>query len=104
MVAEYARFNREARSLLASDEQPSLRGWLQERGISQLFICGITTNHCCETTARMGGNLGYDVEFVLDATHTLSDTLSLHDALPTAVNLDGEFAKVVTTAGVLEDA
>ena len=36
----------------------------------ELVLCGITTNHCCETTARMGGNLGYDVRFVLDATHT----------------------------------
>ena len=36
--------------------------WLQERGIAALVLCGITTNHCCETTARMGGNLGYDVD------------------------------------------
>ena len=33
------------------------------RGAAELVICGITTNHCCETTARMGGNLGYDVTF-----------------------------------------
>ena len=38
MVAEYARFNREARTLLASDAQPSLRGWLQERGFSEYFV------------------------------------------------------------------
>ena len=38
MVAEYARFNREARTLLASDAQPSLRGWLQERGFSKYFV------------------------------------------------------------------
>ncbi len=30
---------------------------------------GIQTNHCAETTARMGGNLGHDVRFVLGATH-----------------------------------
>ena len=38
MVAEYARFNREARALLASDADPSLRGWLQERGYSNYFV------------------------------------------------------------------
>jgi uncharacterized protein len=38
MVAEYARFNREARALLASDADPSLRGWLQERGFSDYFV------------------------------------------------------------------
>ena len=38
MVAEYARFNHEARTLLASDAQPSLRGWLYERGFSGYFV------------------------------------------------------------------
>lgn len=37
MVAENARFNHEARTLLASDVQPSPRGWLYERGFSGYF-------------------------------------------------------------------
>jgi predicted NAD/FAD-binding protein len=37
MVAEYARFNREARALLASDADPSLRAWLRDRGFSERF-------------------------------------------------------------------
>jgi nicotinamidase-related amidase len=53
---------------------PDLHAWLGERGISRLAICGITTNHCCETTARMAGNLGYDTHFVLDATHAFERT------------------------------
>jgi len=84
--------------------EPDLHAWLQEHGISQLVLCGITTNHCCETTARMGGNLGYDVRFVLDATHSFdrpdpfggvvtADEL----ARVTATNLHGEFATVVDT-------
>jgi nicotinamidase-related amidase len=51
--------------------ESDLHGWLQQRKIPGLVICGITTNHCCETTARMAGNLGYETWFVLDATHTL---------------------------------
>jgi nicotinamidase-related amidase len=27
--------------------------WLQRSQVSGLVIAGITTNHCCETTARM---------------------------------------------------
>ena len=86
--------------------EPDLDVWLRERGIDRIAVCGIQTNHCCETTARMGGNLGYDVSFVLDATHTFdhggfdADTL----ARVTAANLDGEFATVVTTAAILAPA
>ena len=86
--------------------EPDLDGWLRERGIERIAVCGIQTNMCCETTARHGGNLSYDVRFVLDATHTFdhggfdADTL----ARVTAANLDGEFATVVTTAAILERA
>jgi hypothetical protein len=31
-------------------------------------------HHCCEMTARVGGNLGYDVFFGLDATHLFDRT------------------------------
>jgi nicotinamidase-related amidase len=52
--------------------EPSLQAWLDGKGIRAIYVCGITTNHCCETTARVGGNLGYDVRFVLDATPTFA--------------------------------
>jgi nicotinamidase-related amidase len=86
--------------------EPDLHAWLQEQGIQSLVLCGITTNHCCETTARMAGNLGYDVRFVLDATHTFArgDLTADQLAHTTAVNLDGEFATVVTTGDVLAAA
>jgi nicotinamidase-related amidase len=87
---------------------PDLDAWLRGRGLKGIVVCGITTNHCCETTARVGGNLGYDVLFALDATHTFdrpspqgdevdADTL----AHVTATNLHGEFATVVSTADLL---
>ena len=34
---------------------PDLHAWLQEQGIRELVICGIQTNMCVETTARMRG-------------------------------------------------
>ncbi len=90
--------------------EPSLQAWLDGEGIRAIYVCGITTNHCCETTARVGGNLGYDVRFVLDATHTCdrpdpfggvvaADEL----ARVTATNLHGEFAPVVDTATALSE-
>lgn len=88
---------------------PDLHAWLQENGIEELVVCGITTNHCCETTARVGGNLGYRVFFPLDATHTFDRTALDGENVAaaalsriTGVNLHGEFATVVTTAGLLE--
>jgi len=88
--------------------EPNLHDWLQRSQIRRLVIAGITTNHCCETTARMAGNLGYETFFALDATHTFhrrspgGRTLSADDlAEATATNLDGEFATVVTTRDLL---
>jgi nicotinamidase-related amidase len=87
---------------------PDLHGWLQDRGLTGVAITGIQTNFCCETTARMAGNLGYDTLFVLDATHTFDlpahggGTITADElARVTASNLDGEFADVVMTADLL---
>lgn len=81
---------------------PDLHPWLQAEGIEEVVICGITTNHCCETTARVAGNLGYDTYFVIDATHSFDRPALDGTILPaatlsavTAANLHGEFATVV---------
>jgi nicotinamidase-related amidase len=83
---------------------PDLDAWLRARDLDGIVVCGITTNHCCETTARVGGNLGHRVLFVLDATHTFDrtgpdGTLVGADELArvTATNLHDEFAEVVAT-------
>ena len=87
---------------------PDLHAWLIGHKASDVVISGITTNHCCETTARLGGNLGHRVHFVLDATHTFDrtgpdGTVVAADELArvTAANLHGEFATVVSTRDVL---
>ena len=87
---------------------PDLDSWLRSRGLDAIALCGITTDHCVETTARMGGNLGYDVLFVLDATHTFDrtgpdGTVMTADELAraTATSLHGEFATVVSTRDVI---
>ncbi|WP_406178568.1 cysteine hydrolase family protein [Streptomyces canus] len=91
---------------------PDLDAWLQGEGISQFVVAGIQTNMCVETTARMGGNLGYDVVVAFDATHTFdlegpfgwrrsADEL----AQASAVSLHGGgFARVVATKEVVDAA
>lgn len=50
----------------STDLEEKLRG----SGVSRVVICGIRTEQCCETTARVAADLGFDVEFVTDATTT----------------------------------
>ncbi|MGW4116549.1 cysteine hydrolase family protein [Actinosynnema sp. NPDC004786] len=81
-----------------------LDAWLKGRGVTDLVLAGIQTNMCVETTARVGGNLGYRVRVVLDATFTfdLEDLTADQLAHATAVNLrGGGFAEVVTTDDVV---
>ncbi|MDX3457534.1 cysteine hydrolase family protein [Streptomyces sp. ME02-8801-2C] len=48
----------------------NLQQLLTERGVRELAVCGIRTEQCVETTARLAGDLGYQVTFVVDATAT----------------------------------
>ena len=88
---------------------PDLDDWLRATGTAHVTVCGITTNHCCETTARMAGNLGYATAFVLDATRTFDRVGPDGQVVPaedlsrvTAANLHGEFATVVNTAAAID--
>jgi nicotinamidase-related amidase len=87
---------------------------LTSRGIREIVVCGIRTEQCCETTTRVGCDLGFDVTFAIDATATFpiphpsaSADLSVDDLLAhpltlstedvmerTAYVLDGRFATV----------
>lgn len=91
---------------------PDLDQWLKSSDIRQIVIVGIQTNMCCETTARMAGNLGYDVIFVPDAMHTFDATgpdgvvISANEITRSTVAslFDGEFAKIAATMDVVESA
>lgn len=48
----------------------NLQQMLTTRGIREVVVCGIQTEQCCETTARVASDLGFDVTFVTDATAT----------------------------------
>ncbi|MDU2879958.1 MAG: isochorismatase family protein, partial [Enterobacter sp.] len=82
--------------------------WLRERDINSVIICGIRTEQCCETTARVASDLGYAVTFVSEATLTFPMTyrcitLSAADIRHrTETVLSGRFADIKTVAETLE--
>jgi nicotinamidase-related amidase len=47
-----------------------LEARLDALGIERLVITGIQMEQCCETTTRLAADLGYEVDFVTDATQT----------------------------------
>ena len=102
----------------------NLQQLLTTRAIGDLVICGIRTEQCCETTARVASDFGFGVTFVTDATATspiehwdaqpgrgadeiLADprTLQVDDILArTEYALAGRFATIRTVAELAGDA
>jgi nicotinamidase-related amidase len=82
---------------------------LLERGVRRLAITGIQMEQCCETSARVAADLGYAVDFVIDATMTFpiqnrenpSEQLGV-DAIRerTEYVLRGRFATITTVAAL----
>ncbi len=48
-----------------------LQQYLVERGITELAVCGIRTEQRAETTTGVASDLGYRVDFGVDATATM---------------------------------
>ena len=48
----------------------TLQAHLLSLGVRRVAITGIQMEQCCETTARVSADLGYAVDFVIDATMT----------------------------------
>jgi nicotinamidase-related amidase len=68
-IAPDAVFHKERHSALVGTGLPV---WLTSRGIRKLIVSGIRTEQCCETTTRHASDLGFDVDFVSEATLTFA--------------------------------
>lgn len=83
---------------------------LTAAGVSRVVIAGIQTEQCCETTARVAADLGYQVDFVTEATATFPITrqdtgavLGTDDIIErTEFVLAGRFARIATIDDALE--
>jgi nicotinamidase-related amidase len=87
-----------------------LERWLHARGIRRLVIVGVSTNNSVEASARTAGNLGFETVVVADACFsfekqdfggTLRSAEEVH--LMALANLDGEYARVLSTEQVLHE-
>ena len=83
--------------------------WLTRHGIQRLIISGIRTEQCCETTTRHASDLGWEVDYVTDATLTWDmvqpdgQTLAAADIKTrTATVLQGRFATLRTVREALD--
>lgn len=70
---------------------------LRRLGITQVIICGVLTNLCCESTARSAFMRGFHVFFLDNGTRTF--THDMHKA--TLLNLSYGFATISNAEDVL---
>ena len=87
-----ATFHKSRHSALVGTQ---LQVWLTQNGIQKIIVSGIRTEQCCETTTRHASDLGYAVDYVLDATLTF-DMTHLDGSLLTAADIKARTAAVLT--------
>jgi nicotinamidase-related amidase len=100
-----AVFQKRSHSALVSS---GLAVWLTQRGIHRVIVSGIRTEQCCETTTRHACDLGYQVDYVTDATLTFpmtdrhgSEWTPQEIKARTELVLDGRFARITTVEEAL---
>ena len=88
-----------------------LQVWLVENHIQKIIVSGIRTEQCCETTTRHASDLGWTVDYVLDATLTFDmlqpngEPLRAADIKArTATVLQDRFARVCSVQEALDAA
>jgi len=82
--------------------------WLVQHGIRRLIVSGIRTEQCCETTTRHASDIGYQVDYVSEATLTFAMTdrhgqrwSPAEIRARTELVLDGRFARIATVEEAL---
>lgn len=82
--------------------------WLTENGIDRVIVSGIRTEQCCETTTRHASDLGYEVDYVGEATLTFPMTdasgrewSAAEIRARTELVLAGRFARIATVEQAL---
>lgn len=89
--------------------ETGLEAALRDRSITDLAVAGVLLHNSVDATVRMAGNLGFQVWLAEDATASV-DLRDLQGRLWPAedvhavslAQLNGEYARVVKTAGLLE--
>lgn len=82
-----------------------LQSRLDALGIKRLVIAGLTTEQCCETTTRVAADLGYDVDFVTEATATFPLAgMEMRDLVTrTEAVLRDRFARIATVDEIVSE-
>jgi nicotinamidase-related amidase len=88
---------------------------LQQRldalGVKRVVVTGIQTEQCCETTTRVAADLGFDVDFVTEATMSFpirnretGEELSTDDIIQrTEFVLRDRFARIARVSDLVEE-
>lgn len=105
-IAPTAVFHKGSHSALVGS---GLDVWLVRHGIRRLIVSGIRSEQCCETTTRHASDIGYEVDYVTEATLTWAMT-DRHGRTwsPAEIQARSElvladrFARITDVAGALD--
>jgi nicotinamidase-related amidase len=104
-----AVIHKTTRNVFTSTGLPAL---LLEKGVRRVVITGIQMEQCCETSARVGADLGFAVDFVTEATMTFP--IPNHDQPGKQLGVDAirerteyalrrRFARIATVAAIAKE-